>query len=187
MEGSLNLGREVSLECNIIKVELDSTQVLITQNSFIWSPLESSDNWVLCAINHYVRTIGVRTKAPGFPDFCFGSSAEFLCSTVVSSLEPWYNSSTLYFWAVIRGTKWIQIIWNIVSPAGSQFLMTAFMRGFPSDSFSSILFSLFVLSLSSWWHRGIMAYLWNFWCISIFSRNSGITKLPVRTWRCHHF
>merc|ERR550539_826507 len=56
-----------------------------------------------------------------------------------SSGGPSYSSSAPYFWAVTGEGKWMTIIWNMASPAGSQFLITHFIRGFPSNSFSSVL------------------------------------------------
>ena len=39
------------------------------------------------------------------------------------------------------------IIWNMASPAGSQFLIAHFIRGLPSSSFSSVLSASFTILL----------------------------------------
>lgn len=41
-----------------------------------------------------------------------------------SSRGPSYSSSALYFWAVTGEGKWMTIICNMASPAGSHFLIT---------------------------------------------------------------
>merc|ERR1719431_2529500 len=68
------------------------------------------------------------------------SASQFLIPMqAASSAGPSYRSSALYFWAVTGEGRWITIIWNMASPAGSQFLITAFIKGLPSISFSSFL------------------------------------------------
>merc|ERR1719357_1231299 len=61
----------------------------------------------------------------------------FMAMAASSSLGPSYNISVLYFWAVTGEGKWIQIIMNMASPAGSQVLMTHFISGLPSICSSS--------------------------------------------------
>merc|ERR1719412_3592661 len=66
------------------------------------------------------------------------SGSQFLMPTqATSSGGPSYSISALYFCAVTGEGKWMTIIWNIASPAGSQFLITHFIKGLPSISFSS--------------------------------------------------
>merc|ERR1719470_26489 len=66
----------IRMKSNIVKVEPCCTQVLITKDSLLTSPLEASHHGVLdlvkvlhplSAVDHEVGAVGVRTKAPNLP------------------------------------------------------------------------------------------------------------------------
>jgi hypothetical protein len=133
----------ISVEDDVHKVEADSSHVLVSQDSFLGNPLESSNNGILnfievldslSAIDYNVRSISVRSKAPDLSGF--GNIPSVVFSQLTSTGLRIFLSINLSGVDGLRETLFQRLSNTVQSVVLVRGLRQANFAGLSSDSFT---------------------------------------------------